>query len=355
MEKVLKSSRIFEFDIVRVLAMIWVVTYHFGCEYSFGPNAPILNFFCITPNFDFGNVAVTIFLMLSGALLYRKYGNGNVGSLSSFYFKRAKAIYPAFWIVNLYVLLAMVRHWVSEGNPFFAGNPLKLLLTITGFDGYANLFGIKSYYFCGEWFVGAIVLLYLLFPLLAWAYRKNKIALLVILAICYGLQFVSPNSWEWTISAFPATLALKFVLGFLLMDFFQRLRYFAVQWVSLAVFLVLCLVNIPGGFYKNDLLGFVAGIAAFLAVLNFGSLIKETSIVGKSVSKLAPITYCVFLIQHVCINWMQIGFVKVLGKPVVSFSSEICLGLLSVTFIAILLAAYVLKLVSDKALGHSLR
>lgn len=342
-------SRIREFDIVRVLAMFWVVTYHFGCEYGTGfLNVPIVNFFCITPNFDFGNVAVTMFLVLSGALLYRKYGNGNVGSLPCFYLKRAKAIYPAFWILNLYVLLTMVRHWMSDGNPFFAGNPLKLLLTVTGFDGYLNLFGYKSYYFCGEWFVGAIVLLYLLFPFLSWAYGKCRVVLLVILGIGYGLQFVWPNSGEWIISAFPATLLLKFVLGFLLMDLLPKLRCAAVKWGALAVFVALCLLVIPNGFYKNDLLGSVAGIAAFLAVLNFGGVVRESSFVGTAIQKLAPVTYCVFLVQHICINWLQIAFVKVLG-PVTGFTPWLCLGLLAVSFAVILVVAFLLNFVSGKA------
>ncbi|WP_158278198.1 MULTISPECIES: acyltransferase [unclassified Fibrobacter] len=343
-----KISRIFEFDIIRVLAMFWVVTYHFGCEYSFGPFSPIVNFFCVTPNFDFGNVAVTMFLVLSGALLYRKYGNGNVGGLPAFYFKRAKAIYPPFWILNLYVLLAMVRHWISDGSPFFAGNPLKLLLTFSGVDGYLKLFDYESYYFCGEWFVAAIILLYLLFPFLAWAYKKNRVALLVVLGFSYGLQFVWPNSWLWDISVFPATLMLKFVLGFLLMDLLPRLRSPSVKWVSLVVFLGLSLVMLPVGIIKNDLLGSVAGIAVFLGVLNFGGRVKESSLVWKTVQKLAPLTYCVFLIQHIAIVWLQMAFVKALGRPAVEFSAPLCLAILAATLGVILVAAYVLKLVSDK-------
>jgi len=336
--------------------MFWVVTYHFGCEYSFGPNSPIVNFFCITPNFDFGNVAVTMFLMLSGALLYRKYGNGNIGPLSAFYIKRAKAIYPAFWIVNLYVILTIIRHWISDGNPFFAGNPLKLLLTLTGFDGYAQLFGFETYYFCGEWFVGAIVFLYLLFPLLAWLYRKNRTALLLVLVILYGIQFCLYAGYfgllgneKLLISALPFTLLLKFVLGFLLMDLLPQLRRSAVKWISLAVFLVLCLVNVPEGFYKNDLLGTVAGISVFLAVLNFGNSVRESSLVGKLVSMLAPVTYCVFLIQHVAIVWSQIVFVKILGRSMESFSQVLCLGLLVLTFGIILTIAYLLNGVSGKS------
>ena len=344
------EKRIREFDVVRVLAMFWVVTYHFGCEYAVGPYAPIMNFFCVTPNFDFGNVAVTMFLVLSGALLYGRYGKAPIENLGAFYVKRFKTIYPPFWILNLYILVSMLRHWMSEGNLFFAGNPLKLLLTVVGFDGYFQLFGFDSYYFCGEWFVGAILLLYLLFPLLTWMYRKCRFALLIVLGLGYILQFVWPNSWNWEISAFPATLVLKFTLGFLLMDLLPKLRRGAVCWSSLLVFLVLCLADVPlPGLCKNDLLGTVAGISVFLLVLNFGNRIQETSLVWRSVQKLAPVTYCVFLIQHIAIVWLQMAFVKVLGRPMETFDPWLCLGILAVTFAITLMAAYGLKFVSDRA------
>lgn len=146
--------------------------------------------------------------------------------------------------------------------------------------------------------MGTIVLLYLLFPMLTWAYRKNRIALFVVLCLGYGLQYVWPDSWNWEISALPVTLMLKSVLGFLLMDFLPRQRCPAVK---------------------------------------------------KAVAKLAPMAYCVFLLQHICINWMRIVFVKVVGVPYTEFSPMLCLGLLAVTFAILLVASYLLKIVSDRA------
>ena len=58
---------------MRVLAMFFVITYHFGCEYALA-RLPFVNLFCTTSNYDFGNIAVTIFIALSGGLLYKRYG-----------------------------------------------------------------------------------------------------------------------------------------------------------------------------------------------------------------------------------------------------------------------------------------
>lgn len=354
MEKVKTSSRIPEFDVVRVLAMFWVVTYHFGCEYSLplaGSAAPLLNFFCVTPNFDFGNVAVTLFLVLSGALLYRKYGNGGVsgakGGLRKFYVSRARTIYPAFWIVNLYVVLSMARHWVSGGTPFFAGNPLKLLLTVTGFDGYVRMFGFENYYFCGEWFIGAIVFLYAMFPLLLWGYRKSATVLLVFLTLGYGLQFFLPSEWISLLSILPCTLMLKFVLGFVLMDSLPKLKKPAVGALSLVVFAILCLVDIPGPL-NQDFLGSLAAFLVFFAVMWLGGSATRSAPVQRLVALLAPISYCVFLIQHIAINWLQIIFTKLLARFDISLNGTVCLALLIVTLAITLVAAWCLKFAADK-------
>ena len=67
------QKRIQELDVLRVLAMLFVVTYHFALQYV-AEGIPFFNLFCTTVNYDFGNIAVTLFIALSGGLLYKKYG-----------------------------------------------------------------------------------------------------------------------------------------------------------------------------------------------------------------------------------------------------------------------------------------
>ena len=53
------QKRIQELDVLRVFAMLFVITYHFGCEYAVA-GLPFFNLFYLTPNYDFGNIAVTV-------------------------------------------------------------------------------------------------------------------------------------------------------------------------------------------------------------------------------------------------------------------------------------------------------
>lgn len=352
MEEYAKTSRIPELDLVRVIAMLLVVTYHFGMEYR-ANGFDVANFLCVTVNYDFGNVAVTLFLLLSGALLFRKYGDSSVGSLKKFYAVRARAIYPPFWIMNLYVVFSLVRHQVSDGSPFFAGNPLKLLLTVTGFDGYVRMFGFENYYFCGDWFIGGIVLLYLLFPLLVWTYKKCRMLLLAVLAVGYGLQYLlvtlvhSSLDFRTVFSILPFTLMLKFVLGFFVMEYLHLLRKKCVAVLSLILVLVLSLVNLPG-ILNLDFFGTLCGVCLFPVILSAGSVLLKKKFFQKGFSRLAPMAYCVFLIQHVAINWSLLGLGKMFARMGWNVNAWNGFALLAMTLAIIFIAAWCLKLASDK-------
>ena len=358
------EKRIQELDVLRVLAMLFVITYHFGCEYA-AAGIPFFNLFYLTPNYDFGNIAVTIFIALSGGLLYKKYGvigekcppkpgsgsateESSRSQLKAFYQKRIKAIYPPFWILSLYIPLSMFRHLLADGNAFFLGNPLSLLLTVVGFDGYIKLFGIDTYAFCGDWFVGAIVLLYLLYPLLAKCYRKFPVATLLALATLYAAQLMlSPDHYD-ILSALPATLAFKFVLGFALIENLDRFRNGRVAVVAGTAYAALTFVNIPGRM-NTDAFGTRAAFALFAVVFYLAPRLLRLKAVSAPIQKIAALSYCVFLVQHVAIIWAQAAFVKIFEKLHWSFTEWNVLILLACTFVAITIAAWILKMVSDQA------
>ena len=338
------EKRIQELDVLRVLAMFFVITYHFGCEYA-AAGLPFFNLFHTTPNYDFGNIAVTLFIALSGGLLYKKYGDIG-GEIKTFFLKRAKAIYPPFWILSLYIPLSMIRHLMTDGNAFFLGNPFSLLLTVVGFDGYLKLFGVDTYAFCGDWFVGAIVMLYLLYPLFAKCYRKAPLITLVTLTVLYASQFLLFHKNDDLFSALPITLAFKFCMGFALIESLDRLRDRRVAIAAGAVFLALTVVNIPGRI-NIDCLGTIAAFALFAVVFYVAPFLLRHNMVKNTVQKLAALSYCVFLVQHVGIVWAQAAFIKIFAKMHWDFSTWNVMGLLVLTFVAILLVSWVLKRISD--------
>lgn len=342
------QKRIQELDVLRVLAMLFVITYHFGLQYV-AENLPCFNFFCKTANYDFGNIAVTFFIALSGGLLYKKYGTigfSEEGSLKKFFIKRFKTIYPPFWILSLYIPLTMIRHFMADGNAFFMGHPLKLLLTIVGFDGYIRQYGVDTYVFCGDWFVGAIVLLYLLFPLLAKCYRHRPYLTLSLLAVLYSCQYLISVEYDDVFSALPVTLSLKFCIGFMLVENLERLKNLRLVLASALLFAVLTFIDIPGRI-NTDCLGTVAAIALFAVVFYIASFLLRFRTICVPVHKLSTLSYCVFLVQHVGIVWAQMAFVKFFEKMHWEFTEWNVLALLGLTIAAILIVSWVLKRISD--------
>lgn len=346
MEERSSTSRIQELDVLRVVAMLFVITYHFGCEYS-AQGIPFFNILFQTSNYDFGNIAVTIFIALSGGLLYKKYKSVSCGDLKAFYVKRVKAIYPPFWILSLYIPLTMLRHLLTDGNVFFMGNPTKLLLTVIGFDGYVKMYGVETYAFCGDWFVGAIVLLYLLYPLLAAAYRRHPAILLLAATAAYAMQFLIPESYGLVLSVLPFTLALKFCLGFAIIENLDRFKDKRVILAAVIVFAVLSLVNIPGSL-NTDFFGMVAAFALFVALFGIAPQLLKSPKASTVINKVAVLSYCVFLVQHVGIIWTQAAFVKIFEKLHWDFSAWKVAALLVFTLAIISVAAWILKLVSDR-------
>ena len=342
------QKHILELDVLRVLAMLLVTTFHFGAQYV-AENLPCFNFFCKTANYDFGNIAVTLFIALSGGLLYKKYGAVEFfedGSFKEFYIKRFMTIYPPFWILSLYIPLTMTRHFMADGNAFFMGHPLKLLLTIVGFDGYIRQYGVDTYVFCGDWFVGAIVLLYLLFPLLAKCYRHRPYLTLSVLAVLYSCQYLIPAEYDDVFGSLPLTLSLKFCIGFLLIENLERLKNMRFVLVSALAFAVLTFVDISGR-VNTDFFGTVAAMALFVVVFYMASFLLRFEAICLPVQKLAKLSYCFFLVQHVGIVWAQMAFIKIFERMHWSFTEWNVMVLLGLTFVAILLASWVLKRISD--------
>ena len=122
---------------------------------------------------SWGYSLVTVFFIISGALIYLN--NSTLDSVSLFYTKRIKTIYPAFYISYISVFTARM----CLGGQFTSGKDVYLFaLTILGIDGYFSSY-VKNFYILGEWFLGALIIIYLLYPFILAVFRKYEKAFLM--------------------------------------------------------------------------------------------------------------------------------------------------------------------------------
>ena len=80
-----------QFDFIRAIACLGIVLYHFAVEYGW----PDIFNNC-GGGVTYGDIYVTVFFFISGALLF--YNHSKIDDLKLFYKKRALSIFPAFYI-----------------------------------------------------------------------------------------------------------------------------------------------------------------------------------------------------------------------------------------------------------------
>lgn len=159
-----KRQRVFYFDLIRAFSCLCIMTVHFNASISGWTNGQFVYGNSLVPNYYLnrrvylGGIGVSLFFMLSGATLMMSYRGG----LKRFYIRRFRSIYPMFWVA--YIAVALIDFMLNRG---FVQADIRLMpLTITGMDGYLATLGLAPYgfYKIGEWFLGCIVLLYLVYP-----------------------------------------------------------------------------------------------------------------------------------------------------------------------------------------------
>lgn len=287
------KQRIYSFDFIRALCAVGIIVFHFSCE--MGQNDLFHPFYSFA-NGGWGEIFVGIFFILSGATLY--YNNSEIKSLRTFYRKRIKSIYPMFYIAYL---VFYIWSAVATRNPFYAGNPLKLLLSAAGIDGYFQ-YRMVNYYQVGEWFLGAIIMLYVLYPLLLKVFKKSALLLTLICTALYGLVFI-PNFWTIPSSFNFFACLISFELGMLLMKYkekwYDHTIIFVISTIASLVLIFIPIENIP-----NNLLCHILPVTLFISLSYLGALLMKVKMFQIVFSELSLISFAVFLLQHKVINMM---------------------------------------------------
>ena len=225
------------------------------------------------------------------------YNNPTISSLKSFYYKRFKSIFPMFYIAFfiMYMIKAIYTH-----DFLYGGNPVKLLLTLFGLDGYF-LYLIPNYYLIGEWFLGAIVLLYAIYPVLLKAFNKSvRITTLLAFGL-YATVFI-PDLYKIDARCNLFSCLISFVLGMVLMKYRSIWHKKAVVFlVSLFVSVVIIFVKID--FIHENICNHLLAFSLFFVLSYIGELIMKNKVCLKVFGELSGLSYAIFLIQHIVINF----------------------------------------------------
>ncbi len=233
----MKKQRLFYLDLIRAVALVCILVIHFNAAVTGYFSLPSKLFGSVLPfNIYLGDFGSSLFFMVSGAALqYTSPGQGREPlNLARFYQKRAKAVYPMFWLA--WCIFFPIR-FVTKPGYYAAAKTPSLLLTVLGLDNFAQAAGWVTMDFAcvGEWFLGSILFLYLLFPLLRWGLRKQPLLTwAVVLAASLPVHYMG---WDARLVAIHIP---EFLLGMAFVHWKRPVRLGVLAWCAVLLFTPRC-------------------------------------------------------------------------------------------------------------------
>jgi len=165
--------RFLEVDILKATAIILIVFCHldnYVSDYelvrSFNGYYPSL-------------IGLTIFFFISGFLLYQTDSFINsIDDIKKFYIKKFMRIYPLYWVALASLVIIFGLFQINPGHVIpYNFNLNNLLIHFFGLQGIFPSYTIQS-----MWFVGVIILFYLLYPIVAY-FSKNLFRTFIVSSI----------------------------------------------------------------------------------------------------------------------------------------------------------------------------
>ena len=274
--------------------MAFVVFYHVNIELRVMGRDPLLAPIDAGPNVEFGQLGTVLFIILAGftsVLSYERIDKQGTQRAGSYYRKRLLAILPAFYIAYF---LAFILILLPSAHLNW-----RFVFTLLGVDGYLSAHGVQTFYLVGEWFTGCILALYLLFPLIYLAAKKQPV-LTLILAVALKVGAILLIFRTGLTDCDILFYGPDFIFGVLAALYLKKPNLY-LGFGALALSILLFIVKIPVNyrFMISPL-----GLSVFVAVLMLvGKLEEKAALKGlrKIFSPIARYSYAVFLTHHVLI------------------------------------------------------
>lgn len=284
-------SRIHSMDFVRAISVFAIIVFHLFIDSGYSSH---MNWLYT----KLGHYGVSFFIIASGGAIYGSIKKGF--DLTSFYKKRAASILPAFWVSYIFWLVfILLKHgYVSLGSDW------KLLaLTATGLDGWLyNRY--PNYALVGEWFIGFILVMYLIFPALVPVIKRSK---WMTLGVCVLISITSFHLNGSLVRHFPfwnpdpmwnpTTRLAEFAFGIILFDLLSYGKRAALI-LLIASAAVISAYHISSIFFDNNLKNIPLMMAWFTLFVSAYELMPQLNFINSLLSTISKYSLVAFLMQH---------------------------------------------------------
>ncbi len=283
------KKRDFGIDLIRAVSVLGIVLHHYTGElYLAHADLPVyigLNYI----EGSFGWLFSTLFFVISGMALFINYPVIKKEDIITFYKKRCLAIFPAFYVVWIFLYVERV---LESGAFLYNGKPIDLLWSVFGLDGYVG----SAYYLIGEWFIGIILLMYIMYPLVIYLNRNIPLitsAIIVVLFLVENYHYCGIQTGPFR-GVFSSLLS--FYIGICLAKYRNSLVNKKLMIVSIIVSALQFIV--PVGTIDRNILVHFLGLTLTVAIYNVGQYLTCVFALNRLVTYIARLSYCIFLVHH---------------------------------------------------------
>lgn len=307
-------------------------------------NLKLIGGVTIRPNMHFAMIACGLFILISGATI--TYSNIDRGVKPiEFYKKRLLRVLIPFYIA--YIIYFIIKVITLKNIHIYGGVPKwNIIWTICGMDEYLNAVGFKTFSLgIGEWFLGCIVLCYLVYPFLYKAHKKNPIITFIVMTSYYivlnlnytRLGFVIPSHMNFLSQVYNFYLGIALAcVAYTIPDNGVWTKISSSKWLlilTIPTFLFFYfykpIINIPDNF-KTTIVVLSIAISFYL----LEEKIASNKVVCKITNYFNNISYEFFLVHHFVIyqidymvNYRRVSGVETLIIIIVDFALTIIIAI----------------------------
>ncbi|MBO6133460.1 MAG: acyltransferase [Lachnospiraceae bacterium] len=354
---VAKKKPIPYLNIMRAASAIMVVLFHYCytfVEYQIpGTTIGLL----ASPFGNWGAPFVYVFFMVSGASLY--YNHDHLSGLKDvliFWKKRFLSLFPMFYVAwaIMYVINSN-----KFGSWYWGGPRKKFLYTLFAMDGYLMHHG-QNYYCLGEWFLGAIVILYALYPILVFSFNHFRFLSGILVTALYVLninrhQFsslpdtnifivlikyynshimISDNMCLWT-------CLFSFYMGLFFIEYREKLITKPFAALSLLGLIAFGTFQIP---VSPVAANGICGIFFYVLIASFSNQILSVKPLKIAIDVLSKYSYGIFLVHHVILYEIMQYMRGIVFNPPLQIALFIAI------YLVILLAGFLLQTIVNSGM-----
>ena len=295
----------------RAICCLGIIAFHYFCH----SKKKHVTLFYTTSNSYCGFIYVTCFFSISGIVLYYNYPK-NI-SIKKFYFKRWKAIFPAYYLCFIYFYQSNVFKYKKF---FYKGNWKKLILSLFGIDGFLS-YKYKTYHLIGEWFTGAIVIIYYLYPIIVYIFNKNKF--LILLFLFFGFVIMTEtNYFEISFTMNLITCISSFYFGMVFIKYKIFFLNKIIIYISFFINIFLYFKKVYSYFHFPLFIYQLQGFTFLIILIYLGKIIMNSRL-KSFFNEISRLSYYIFLFHHITIKK-----VFSVNNPIIWYKIIFTLGLI---------------------------